>query len=322
MTADEAQTTPALTEVMLAMDVVDTLRHEERLVAKALDTEARERELVERVRAAYAAQGITVSDAMIATGVAALRKREYEYERPQPGIMTSLLRAWVNRGQIFGGFAAVAGLIGVIWAGWWGFVERPAQQAEQAAMVAEAAEASRRAELPATLARLTDVARDLVATERASDRVEALIGRASTALDVADFPTAQTAVADLERAVAVLGTTYEVTIVSRPGVLTGVIRTPEDRNDVDNYYLVVEARDGANRVVSVPIRSEEDGSVKSVRYWGVRVSEAQFNRVRDDKADDGIVQNNAAGHKPLGALEIDYDIDATGGLIHTWESLR
>lgn len=104
-----------LTDVMLAMDVVDTLRHEERLVARALNDEAREEALVARVRGAYAAQGIEVSQAMIEAGVAQLKAREYHYEPPAPGFYTRLLTAWTRRGRharSAGFFAGLAAIIG------------------------------------------------------------------------------------------------------------------------------------------------------------------------------------------------------------------
>ena len=41
-----------LDDVMLAMDVVDTLRHRQDLVARELDVETRERQLVEKLREA------------------------------------------------------------------------------------------------------------------------------------------------------------------------------------------------------------------------------------------------------------------------------
>ena len=54
-----AQPPPAqLDEVMLAMDVVDTLRHRERLVAGELAAEGREEDMLERLRRVYQAQGI------------------------------------------------------------------------------------------------------------------------------------------------------------------------------------------------------------------------------------------------------------------------
>ena len=42
-----------LDEIMIAMDVVDTLRHREELVRRELDDEGREAELIARLREIY-----------------------------------------------------------------------------------------------------------------------------------------------------------------------------------------------------------------------------------------------------------------------------
>jgi hypothetical protein len=42
---------------MLAMDVVDTLRHRERLVERELNEEVREEQLIDRLRTLYKSQG-------------------------------------------------------------------------------------------------------------------------------------------------------------------------------------------------------------------------------------------------------------------------
>ena len=55
-----------LDEVMLAMDVVDTLRHQDDIVAREMDEGRRETELLERLRSIYKSQGIEVPDALLA----------------------------------------------------------------------------------------------------------------------------------------------------------------------------------------------------------------------------------------------------------------
>ncbi len=57
-----------LDEVMLAMDVVDTLRHEQLLVERELASDERDQALIEKVKRMYAAQGLEVSDEVIAAG--------------------------------------------------------------------------------------------------------------------------------------------------------------------------------------------------------------------------------------------------------------
>lgn len=47
-----------LDELMLAMDVVDTLRHQDNLVARELDESRREAELIARLRQIYESQGL------------------------------------------------------------------------------------------------------------------------------------------------------------------------------------------------------------------------------------------------------------------------
>jgi hypothetical protein len=71
-TATAADSKQPLDEVMLAMDVVDTLRRRERLVQRELDVGGREEDLKGRLRKIYAAQGIDVPDRILEEGVAAL----------------------------------------------------------------------------------------------------------------------------------------------------------------------------------------------------------------------------------------------------------
>ena len=61
-----------LDEVMLAMDVVDTLRHRQDLVARELDSVGKEQQLIARLREIYHQQGIEVPDHILREGVAAI----------------------------------------------------------------------------------------------------------------------------------------------------------------------------------------------------------------------------------------------------------
>src|SRR5690606_10279763 len=86
-----------LDEVMLAMDVVDTLRHRQDLVTRELDGTAREAQLIERLRDIYRQQGIEVPDHILREGVEALAESRFAYDPPRPGLNTSLARLYVSR---------------------------------------------------------------------------------------------------------------------------------------------------------------------------------------------------------------------------------
>lgn len=88
-----------LNEVMLAMDVVDTLRHQDSLVQRELNAEDRDQALIEKVRRIYASQGLVVSEDVVAQGVAALREERFTYRRPRWSFRLLLARIYVRRGR-------------------------------------------------------------------------------------------------------------------------------------------------------------------------------------------------------------------------------
>ncbi len=90
---------PPLDDLMLAMDVVDTLRHERGIVEHELTARDRDRRLLERLRELYAGQGITVADEVLAEGVAALREGRFVYTAPAVGLGRCLQIAYVTRAR-------------------------------------------------------------------------------------------------------------------------------------------------------------------------------------------------------------------------------
>src|SRR3954469_5128804 len=96
-TAVAARPLPALDETMLAMDVVDTLRHADRLVERELEGDARRAALRSRLREIYAPQGIEVPDRILDQGVAALEENRFTYRPTPPSFSRSLARLYATR---------------------------------------------------------------------------------------------------------------------------------------------------------------------------------------------------------------------------------
>src|SRR5215510_4060024 len=96
-----------LDDVMIAMDVVDTLRHRDDLVRRELNEEGREAELIERLREIYRQQGIEVSDRVLEEGVKALKEARFTYAPPPPSWKRTALEVWVRR-SLYGTFAGAA----------------------------------------------------------------------------------------------------------------------------------------------------------------------------------------------------------------------
>jgi hypothetical protein len=102
-----------LDEVMLAMDVVDTLRHEQQVVERELAADERDQVLIEKVKRLYTAQGLEVSDEIIAAGVKALQENRFAYQPPPRG-SAWLAHLYVLRNRL-AKWAAIlaAGLLGL-----------------------------------------------------------------------------------------------------------------------------------------------------------------------------------------------------------------
>ena len=113
-----------------------------------------------------------------------------------------------------------------------------------------------------------------------------------------------------------LSETYDLVVVQSGQ--SGVYRIPDVNTQARNYYLIVEAVAPDGRKLSLPVRNEETGETKVVSRWGMRVPEDTYAAIRNDKEDDGIVQNRILGNKPRGVLQPIFNVPVSGGAITQW----
>jgi Family of unknown function (DUF6384) len=293
-----------LDDVMLAMDVVDTLRHRELLTERELSEGDREEDLIERLRELYKNQGITVSDDIIRQGVKALREERFVYKPPASTLRVKLARLYVRRAiwgkWVLGGLAALAIGIGTL------------------AYQGHAARTELTATIPAALTTISaDIGRDST-VEAVRARTAALVADGMSAARDGKAEVARKAVADLAQLRDEVRSEYDIRVVSRPGEMTGIIRAPNRNRAANNYYIVVEAIGRDGKPVPRTITSEEDGSTSVVSKWAVRVPEDLFDQIRRDKADTGIIQNAVLGRKARGQIEPTWRVALPGGAITRW----
>src|SRR5262245_44184125 len=302
----------ALDEMMIAMDVVDTLRHRDDLVRRELNEEGRESELIARLRQIYRDHGIEVSDQVLAEGVKALKDSRFVYTPPPAGWKRTLLTLWVKRethGKRLG--VALAILVAVLGA-YYFMVSRPAKLGEERARL-EITET-----LPKQLRQAHADVMAVAADDTAKKKAAVLLTDGERAIRAGDRAAMTKISADLAALRDELTREYTLTIVSRPGESTGVWRRPPAGGQARNYYLIVEPVTADGRKLAIPVRNEETGAVETVSKFGVRVPEATFEAVAKDKRDDGIVQKNQFGVKRRGKLATDYLMPFEGGFITKW----
>lgn len=309
-------TAAPLDDVMLAMDVVDTLRHRQDLVTRELDGASREKQLVEKLRELYRQQGIEVPDHILKEGVDALAQSRFAYDPPKPGFTTTLAHLYVGRKRWAPMILLLVGLVAFGLVAYYG-VYSPLVNGQ-----AEAARVELSQTIPAQMDALYSTIFDETKVQQAVTDAEAIVTRGKAAANEGNRDAALDAVTDLTAIRDTLRQQYQLVVVSRQGELSAVWRFPETNTDASNYYLVVEALDTDRKPLSLPILNEETGTVETVNKWGIRVPEEAYRAVEADKKDDGIIQRNVVGLKQYGFLDVDYAVQtvpkSAPGMITEW----
>ncbi|MBK8285434.1 MAG: hypothetical protein IPK97_11480 [Ahniella sp.] len=408
---------PGLDEVMLAMDVVDTLRHEQDVISRELHSDARDAAFVARVRQIYAGQGIAVSDEIIRQGVEALKQDRFTYVPPKRTFAVRLAEIYIDRWRWFRRSVFTSIGVGTLWV----IATLPGQIADhfaygkfedqvsalqdeavrrqseltsqqrrleqldpEAQPITEAAVTERQTKATQVLAEATattqalaalspmpadqfaadpDAAARLLSTDKTrldelsgqlsevrsqlgeatelqsieqqfrvgrsqlvglalgetvAAEMTRLDGVAEQALRLGDSERARTAVGKFTQAAAQVDLAYELRIVNRPGVQSGVRRKAAGQDEGRSHYVIVEAVDADGQILKLPVTSEETQQVETVSRFAIRVPQSVYDQVRADKQDNGLIDAAVVGTKIRGELEPRYTVEIAGGTITDW----
>ena len=293
-----------LDELMLAMDVVDTLRHRELVLERELEAEDRDARLLERLREIYTAQGIVVTDEVLAQGVMALREDRFVYQGVEPSLGRSLATLYVTRGRWSKWVGGAVVLVAAAALGFQLFVRGP--QLREAT------------EVPVDLQGAYSGVVISTSNEQVLGNARAILAAGEAAVAQHDYGQARDSIGELRGLSAKRQLQYQLHVVSRPGEESGVWFEATDNPRARSYYLIVEGLDASGRPVPVQVRSEQDAVTKTVRKWGLHVDKQDYDRIAADKRDDGIIQNDVVGVKRRGELEPQYSVQTNGGAILKW----
>ena len=294
-----------LDDVLLAMDVVDTLRHRTRVVDMELNAEEREEQLIARLKEIYGAQGIDVPDKILKDGVKALEEQRFVYRPPENTFSVKLAKLYVSRGKWAPAAMTFTGAIVALVVGWQVFWAIP--------------QANEWRTLPAEIAKLSTEGQALAIDPAVDGRIQAIERAGERAVDARNHGEAQAQVNALKDINEQLASEYDLRIVSRPGERTGVFFSPEDNPMARNYYIIVEGVAPGGKVLTLPIRNEQTGKTERVDRWGQRVSKETFDKIAGEKAaGGGVITNDTLGIKARGQLEPTFDAPVPGGAITHW----
>lgn len=295
-----------LDDVMLAMDVVDTLRHRTRIVDMELNESAREEQLIARLKEIYGAQGIEVPDKILKDGVKALAEQRFVYKPPADTFSVKLAKLYVSRKKWLPAAMTFTGAVAALVIGWQVFWAIP-QANEWKAM-------------PAEISRLLAEGQALAIEPTVDAQLASIAAEGQRAVANNDHGAARTQVATLKDMNTRLAQEYDIRIVSRPDEDSGFWRQSTERPDAMNYYLVVEAVAPGGAILTVPVTSIETQKTEDVNIWAQRVAKETFDKVAAEKTSSGLITNDVLGHKERGELEPKFDTPVPGGTITDWDN--
>jgi hypothetical protein len=294
-----------LDDVLLAMDVVDTLRHRERLVDMELNAQAREEQLVARLKEIYGAQGIEVPEKILKDGVKALEEQRFVYKPPENSFSVKMAKLYVRRKHWLPAATTFTGAVIALVVGWQVLWAMP-QAAEWNSM-------------PGEFSRVLKQGQDLAVEPAVDADLASVAAEGQRAIANDNHGIARKQLAMLKDMNEQLALDYNLRIVSRQGEDTGFARQSRTNPQIENFYILVEGVSRDGRVLKVPVTNEETQTTKRVTMWAQRVTEETFDRIVTDKKTDLIVQNDILGRKERGYLKPTFDMPVAGGAITDWE---
>lgn len=136
--------------------------------------------------------------------------------------------------------------------------------------------------------------------------INAILGEAKVSLGQQDLSGAESYLNRLEAMIPFAERSLSLQVVSRSGEKSGVERIYSE-NGVKGqaYFAIAEAIDSAGNVVAVPFTDVETDAKIVRKVFGVRISKAEFERLRADKR-DGHIDDRELGTKRASTLSIDW----------------
>ncbi|WP_178125926.1 DUF6384 family protein [Pseudomonas sp. Fl5BN2] len=132
-----------------------------------------------------------------------------------------------------------------------------------------------------------------------------LLSKVEQAIQALDVATTTSGLKEIEQLLAFAKTPLTLDIVSRTGEKSMVERN-FDPSGGKSWYLLTEATDAAGNVLPVPITSIETGEKRYAKMFGVRVDQATYQEVKNDKLADGHVDNRRLGSKDANSLSFKF----------------
>ncbi|MBL8828363.1 MAG: hypothetical protein JNM18_15385 [Planctomycetaceae bacterium] len=297
---------PALADLVRILDVAAEMRADRELASREFAVDETRKLLRERLLASARLTGDPVTPAEVDAAIEQYFQSLYTFREPRGSFSLLLAHVYVRRAWVA---LAGAALLMFVTGSW-------ALFNSSSGLLSPTAYATR--QVATLVASNTELGHQLLASSN-DPTVKSLVEAELANLKLAAASGDRAALDEIRRRFvlwkATLAEEYEIRIVADSKRQSGVRRDFEDKDGkrVSGYYLIVEARTTDGRVVPRPIVNAETQKTETVNAWGEQVPQAVYERIRDDKKGDGILNETRFAVKRRGQLTPEIVIhDAAG----------
>ncbi len=284
----------SLHEMLQIMDVARAIRDEQLTVEQQFQIEETRAKIRERLIASAQVAGDNVTAAEVDVAIQLYFDNLNVYRDPPWGFQRLLAQLYVWRVRLVSALAGV-GAIGLgVWLAFFNpaMPWSPTNRAAQTVRLAEQ-------EARSLLDRLNSFAKKDEAATLAIDELIQEFLNAEATDHVAVIQQSQRRMTEL---LASLEEQYELQIVTGAGRYSLVAKEWTKGENSLGYYAIVEARSRDGRILSRTIKDAETGESRSVSQWGEQIPKEVYDRLRADKASDGVLNETGFAEKKRGSL--------------------
>ena len=277
------------------MDVARAIREEQLTVEQQFQIEVTRAKIRERLIASAQVAGDSVTAAEVDTAIQLYFDNLHFYRDPPWGGKRLLAELYVWRVSVLSLLVA-AGAIGLgVWLAFFNPAMPWSAQSRTTQAVRHAEQEARR-----VLDRLNVTSQNDAAARLAVDELSKEFHAVEATGNVAAIQQSQQRMTEL---LDVLEEQYELQIVTGEGRDSAITRHWEAGGPgALAYYVIVEARAQAGRILPRTIQNAETGQSPSVTQWGEQVPKEVYDRLKADKLADGVLNATRFGVKKRGTL--------------------
>ena len=276
------------------MDVARAIREEQLTVEQQFQIEETRAKIRERLIASAQVAGDNVTAAEVDVAIQLYFDNLNVYRDPPWGFQRLLAQMYVWRVRLVSAMAIVGAIgLGV----WLAFFNPSMPWSSQS----RATQAVRHAEQEArsVLDRLNVFSKKDEAATRAIDDLTKEFHAVEATENIAAIQQSQLRMTNL---LASLEEQSELQIITGAGRYSLVTKEWTKGENALGYYAIVEARSRDGRILSRTIKDAETGKSRSVSQWGEQIPKEVYDRLRADKASDGVLNETRFAEKKRGSL--------------------